>query len=155
MVQNQLIHRPEVRVLPPKPDSVRRSVLPPVPAACGLRPAAWDLPPVLDTGADALLKTARELADKGFLNEAFQLCDKCLNEDPFNSRAHFLTGLICHALSDEDRAEEHFNKTVYLDPNHHEALSHLAFIMDRRGDFSRAEHLRRRVQRILQKEEKD
>jgi chemotaxis protein methyltransferase WspC len=157
-VQNQAIHKPEMRrQLSSKPAPVYR----PVPAAVlpsaafELRTSASDLPPVSDTGADALLKTARELADKGFLNEAFQLCDKCLNEDPFNSRAHFLTGLICHARSDEERAEEHFNKTVYLDPNHHEAMSHLAFIMERRGDFSRAEHLRRRVQRILQKEEKD
>ncbi|MEN8303945.1 MAG: hypothetical protein ABFQ64_07730, partial [Campylobacterota bacterium] len=40
---------------------------------------------------------------------------------------------IYQALKDEARAEQSFNKTIYLDPNHHEALYHLALIMEERG----------------------
>ncbi|OQX02762.1 MAG: hypothetical protein BWK80_57170, partial [Desulfobacteraceae bacterium IS3] len=59
-----------------------------------------------------------------------------------------------NAINDEVRAEEYFNKTVYLDPNHYEALSHLALILEHRGDMNGAVRLRQRVQRILLKSEK-
>lgn len=106
--------------------------------------------PALET----LLDTARQLADQGYLNKALELCEKYLNDDPFHVQAHFLTGLIWNALNDEARAEEYFNKTIYLDPNHREAMSHLAFIMEHQGHHNKAEHLRQRAQRILQKEDR-
>lgn len=103
---------------------------------------------------DALLDAARRLADRGALNESLELCERCLNEDPFHSRAHFLAGLIYNAMNNEARAEEYFNKTVYLDPNHYEALSYLALIMEHRGDVNGAARLRQRAQRVLLKSEK-
>jgi len=107
-----------------------------------------------DFNADNLLDSARKFADQGDLYEALKICEKCLTENSFHIQAHFLMGLICHALDDEEQAEEYFNKAVYLDPNHYEALSHLAFIMEHRGDKNRADHLRQRAQRILQREER-
>jgi len=106
------------------------------------------------SGLETLLDTARQLADQGYLNKALELCGKYLNDDPFHAQAHFLMGLLWNALDDEDRAEEYFNKTIYLDPNHREALSLMAFIMEHRGDHNKAEHLRQRAQRILQKEDR-
>ena len=103
---------------------------------------------------DSMLDEAQRLADRGALNESLELCQRCLNEDPFHSRTHFLAGVIYNAINDEVRAEEYFNKTVYLDPNHYEALSHLALILEHRGDMNGAVRLRQRVQRILLKSEK-
>ncbi|OQY60468.1 MAG: hypothetical protein B6245_01210, partial [Desulfobacteraceae bacterium 4572_88] len=103
-----------------------------------------------DTGA--LLETAREMADRGFLDQAFRLCEKYLVKDPFHAQPHFLMGLICNAMGNEEKAEAYFNKTVYLDPAHYEALSHLALIMERRGEQDRAVHLIHRAQRILERE---
>lgn len=103
---------------------------------------------------DSLLDAAQRLADRGALKESLELCERCLNEDPFHSRAHFLAGLICNAMNNESRAFECFNKTVYLDPNHYEALSHLALILEHRGDLNGASRLRQRAQRILLKSEK-
>ena len=98
-----------------------------------------------------LLHSARKLADQGNLKESLELCEKYLTEDPFHVQAHFLTGLLYNAGNDDKRAEEYFNRTVYLDPNHHEALSHLALIMERRGERERAQHFHYRAQRILDK----
>ncbi len=93
------------------------------------------------------------MADQGELDKAFEMCEKCLRENAFHIQAYFLMGLIRHAQDEEERAEEFFNKAVYLDPNHHEALSHLAFIMEHRGEPRRAERLRGRAQRIREREE--
>ena len=104
---------------------------------------------------EALLDAAQDLANQGRLNEALERCEKYLSEAPFRVQPYFLMGVIHNALGDEDQAEECFNKVVYLDPNHHEALSHLAFIMERRGQQEKALHLRQRAQRILEREESD
>ena len=69
-----------------------------------------------------MLDEAGRLADRGKLEEAYQICMKCLNRDAFHVHAHFLMGLISHAMNNEERAETYFNKTLYLDPNHHEAI---------------------------------
>ncbi len=101
-----------------------------------------------------LLDAAQSLADQGELDEALKLCEKCLSKDAFHIQAYFLMGLICHAQDDEERSEKCFNKAVYLDPNHYEALNHLAFIMEHRGDQTRARQLRQRAQRIQMRSEK-
>lgn len=106
--------------------------------------------PTSPTSTD--LQEAQRLADGGDMDAAVRICERCLNENAFHIGAHFLMGLICHAQDDEERAEAHFNKAVYLDPNHHEALSHLAFIMEHRGQRNQAERLRQRAQRIQQRE---
>ena len=98
------------------------------------------------------LEEAQRMADQGKMEAAFRMCEKTVGENAFHIRAHFLMGLICHAMDDEERAEEAFNKAVYLDPNHHEAMSHLAFIMEHRGERDKAERMRRRAQRIREKE---
>ncbi|MCP4700201.1 MAG: chemotaxis protein [Gammaproteobacteria bacterium] len=100
------------------------------------------------------LETAKRLADQGALQEALALCEKYLRENTAHVQAHFLMGVVCHALGDEGRAETSFNKTLYLDPNHSDALNHLAFIAEYRGEARNAAQLRRRALRIRQREEK-
>ncbi len=100
---------------------------------------------------ESLLCAARRFADQGALDSSLELCERQLAEDPFHIQAHFLIGLIWNAMGEEVRAEEYFNKTLYLDPNHHEAMSHLALIMENRGLADKAEHLRQRIQRTFRK----
>lgn len=99
-----------------------------------------------------LLDRARSLADQGALDEALDMCERCLKEDAFHPQAHFLKGLIHQARGNQPSAEDCFNKVVYLDPNHHEALSYLTFIAKDRGDLERAARLQKRVQRISKEE---
>jgi chemotaxis protein methyltransferase WspC len=91
---------------------------------------------------------AREMADQGQLPKALELCRLFLDENPVHAEAHFLMGLIYEALHNDDKAEGFFNKAIYLNPEHVEALNHLAFIESRRGNENGAERLRQRAQRI-------
>jgi len=102
-------------------------------------------------GLKNLFNEAQRLADQGSLLSALELCETFLRENPVHVQAHFLMGLLLEALDNEERAEEFFNKAIYLDPNHYESLNHLSFVVEHRGDKKRAAHLRRRAQRVSQK----
>ncbi len=97
---------------------------------------------------DAALDTARQLADQGDLREALQLCENVLAKKPGHVQTNFLKGLIYQASNNDTLAEEFFNRTVYLDPNHFEALNYLVFIAEQHGDKSKCALLRQRIERI-------
>ena len=99
-----------------------------------------------------LLPEAGRLADEGDLSGALARCRAYLERTPTDPRAHFLAGMIHQTLGDETRAETHFERAVYLDPTHREALHHLAMAAERRGDRSRAERLRTRARRVRERE---
>ena len=101
-------------------------------------------------GQKDLFNEAQRLADQGSLLSALELCETFLRENPVHVQAHFLMGLILEALDNEERAEEFFNKTIYLDPNHYESLNHLSFVVEHRGEKKRAARLRRRARRNSQ-----
>jgi chemotaxis protein methyltransferase WspC len=101
--------------------------------------------------AEDWLSIAQQAADRGQLKPAFNLCKKCLAKQLDHVPAYFLMGIICQALGWNSQAEDYFNKTVYLEPNHTEALNYLAGLVEYRGDKKQALHLRQRVQRIRQR----
>ena len=51
--------------------------------------------------------------------------------------AYVLLGLIRQAAGNLEQAEHCFGRAVYLQPDHYEALIHLAFLLERRGDTAR------------------
>lgn len=103
------------------------------------------------TEQSKLFDEVQKLADQGALSSARVLCREFLSEHPAHTQANFLMGLIHEALDEADCAQTFFNKTVYLDPSHHDALTHLAFIMEHQGDKDRASHLRQRA-RVYRKQ---
>ncbi|WP_166405235.1 CheR family methyltransferase [Desulfonema ishimotonii] len=121
----------------------------PHPANRGSIPDRPDLPADGD-----MLETARRLADQGMLEEAMRCCQACLCLRPSHAGAHFLAGMICRALGDEVQAETCLDRTVYLDPNHHEALIQLALIAEHRGNRVRAAQLRSRAERVRRREKR-
>ncbi len=96
---------------------------------------------------DPNVKKARSLADAGKLFEAAELCETRLKDDSKDTEAYCLLGLIRLALDDDAAAEQYFNKAVYLDPNHYEALVHLALMCEHRGDKESTFDLRQRAER--------
>lgn len=94
------------------------------------------------------LATAKELANKGELKEAEAVCRSYLATHHMDAEGHFLLGAIRHARGDEQEAEECFNKTVYLEPQHEDALMYLALLAEKRGDKEQASQLRKRLKRI-------
>jgi chemotaxis protein methyltransferase WspC len=99
-----------------------------------------------------LLDKARQRADKGDLKEAIRLCGEVLDQDTTHVQAHYLQGLIFLAMDNEKDAEKWLGKAVYLDPEHHDALNHLALIAEHRGDGKISTQLRQRVKRLRRKE---
>lgn len=83
---------------------------------------------------ESIIGTARSLADQGKLIEAAELCEARLKENNTDTEAYCLLGLIQLGLKDNLSAEKYFNKAVYLNPKHREALIYLALINEQRGD---------------------
>jgi chemotaxis protein methyltransferase WspC len=58
------------------------------------------------------------------------------------------------AMGDLQRAAECYRKVLYLEPNHSDALIHLALLSEKQGDTAGALRLRdraRRVEKAIQK----
>lgn len=106
-------------------------------------------PPIRENTQESLLEKARSLADKGQLEEAAALCETYLSEHRTNVGAYVLLGEVFQAGGNEDRAEQCFQKAIYLDPYHYEALVHLTLLKEHRGDRQGAELIRQRIQRLL------
>jgi chemotaxis protein methyltransferase WspC len=125
---------------PTLPAPRRRSYPPPAPSAT---PApAVQAPPAI-----SVLSHATKLAGLGRLDEAAALCDEHLRSAGPDAAAYFLLGTIKQASGDPGAAVTCFERALYLEPAHYEALVHLALLLDQRGERSAAAQLRRRADR--------
>jgi chemotaxis protein methyltransferase WspC len=59
--------------------------------------------------------------------------------------------LLCDATGDQSDAVDYYRKALYLDPNHYEALIHLATCLERQGNTTAALVLKNRARRVEQK----
>jgi chemotaxis protein methyltransferase WspC len=94
-----------------------------------------------------LLVHALSLADDGNYEQAEQCVLEHLKKNKLDPKAYFLLGLIKHAAGDEDSAEKHFNKTIFLDPHHHEALIYLSLISEKKGEKNQAMQFKKRSEK--------
>lgn len=109
------------------------------------RPAA-----AADTGARqavASLERATELANRGRLDDARQVCERTIAQAGASPDAHCLLGIINNAAGKRDEAIASFNKALYLDQGHHDSLVHLALLHEQRGESAVAANFRRRAER--------
>ena len=92
------------------------------------------------------LALAFEKADKGLTDEARELCEAALNLQPSCADAYYLLGLLLQAQgNDQAEAEKCLLKAVYLEPDHYQALAHLAMAAELRGDTKAAGLFRQRA----------
>lgn len=94
-----------------------------------------------------LLAQARRLADQGDFVQALALCERAVRELGPSADVFYLQGLIGDASGDIAAAQRCYRKAVYLDPAHHEALQHLAALLQAQGDSSGAQLMRQRAER--------
>ena len=94
------------------------------------------------------LALARGLADSGRLEEAAAGCERDLQQRGPSSAAYYLLGLLRDATGDGPGAAESYRRVVYLEPEHVEALMHLALCMENQGDAAAAERFRNRARRV-------
>jgi chemotaxis protein methyltransferase WspC len=120
-----------------------------------LRPARTAVPYVTPMPAapslgvpGAGLTTARRLADAGRLKEAAAWCNADLVERGPSCDTYYLLGLVSDAAGNREHAGACYQKAIYLQPEHVEALTHLALMKEGRGDFGAAERLHERARRV-------
>jgi chemotaxis protein methyltransferase WspC len=102
------------------------------------------------TTREALLADASRLADEGRLEQAERVANQCVNIHGPDASVFHLLGLIMDARGRGDDAGDYYRKTLYLEPNHYEALTHLAALLEMTGDKAGAERLTRRAERAAQ-----
>jgi chemotaxis protein methyltransferase WspC len=97
---------------------------------------------------DSSLTQARQSADQGQLHSAIAQCQSYLTQFPTDPEAYVLLGTIQQAIGQDTEADRSFQHALYLDPNHEDALIHLALLKEQTGDRAAAATLRQRLQRL-------
>lgn len=124
------------------------------PAATRAAPAKPATVPaaVIDAGADPLAQ-ARKLADQGRHKEADALCLAHLARTPDSAEAYFILGLLNEQAQKMNVAEDYWRRCIYLQPDHYEALCHLALLAEQKGDANAASALKARAARIYKRQQ--
>ena len=112
---------------------------------CGKKSAKNQSAAFLD---ETPLAQAEMLARQGMLADAEQICHSYIESDPLNAKAFFILGIIAQMKDDLKLSEYYLLKVIYLEPEHEQALMHLAYIYDHRGDFDQAKEIRQRKKRL-------
>ena len=109
--------------------------------------------PTAPSSADpaALILLARQRADEGQLDDALSMCESQLKNGVMTADLYSLIGVIQQAKQESEKAMNSFEKALYLDPSHREALTHLMVLAQGRGDEPLAERLRRRLDRVAKR----
>jgi chemotaxis protein methyltransferase WspC len=97
--------------------------------------------------AEHWIEQARHLANQGKLVEALNCCEQNLRSEPASADMFHLVGLLHDAAGRVHEAAEHYRKALYLDPQHAEALVHLAVALQKEGDARGAQRLFERANR--------
>ena len=98
-----------------------------------------------------LLEQARALADRGLVDTAITAYRDILAVHPACAEACFMLGLLSDRRQEPQAAETYLRRAVYLDPNHYEALCHLALLAEGRGSPAIADALRQRAARVYRR----
>jgi chemotaxis protein methyltransferase WspC len=102
-------------------------------------------PPVA-AKADPLTQ-ARQLADAGQFDQARAACLTALEPGP-SSRVFYLLALIEEGAGRETQAGEYYRKTLYIEPDHEEALVQLSLLEKKQGLLKAARLHEERARRV-------
>ena len=93
------------------------------------------------------LAEVTRLADQGRLEEARTACAAWLETHQTSAAGHCLLGIVRDSMGDVPGARESYRRALYLEPEHPEALRHLALLSEREGDLAGARRLQQRATR--------
>ncbi|WP_085673339.1 MULTISPECIES: protein-glutamate O-methyltransferase CheR [unclassified Pseudomonas] len=150
---------PAVAVLPPSrvtPPVVPNRPKPvPAPPARPLRavtPAPLAAPPC-QSESELLASIARQ-ANAGDSAQARASCQRYLREFAPQAQVYYWLGLLSDTEGDAQQALTHYRKALYLEPQHPEALLHLATLLAAQGDEAGARRLQERAARVGRESER-
>lgn len=137
------------------PDPVARTPLSgiprrtPKPSKAASQSHEFAPPPITSptNAARDTLQAARALADAGRLTEAANAIKVYLEQHAPHADAFYLLGVLADASGDTSLARGHYRKALYLEPQHAEALAHLATLLELEGDRNGARLLMDRASR--------
>ncbi|OEZ68200.1 putative biofilm formation methyltransferase WspC [Janthinobacterium sp. HH103] len=139
-----------LRSVPPAPG--RAAVAAPSSAASAVpRTRPVSVPSPAPAAQADLLAEARLLADRGQLREAGDKCHAHLAKVPEAAEAYFMLGIINELAGKMDLADDYWRRCIYLQPDHYEALCHLALLAERNGNQTAAATLKARAARIYER----
>ncbi|MCE3604808.1 protein-glutamate O-methyltransferase CheR [Massilia sp. P8910] len=115
------------------------------------RPLAAAPPPAAPPAAADMLERARRQADLGDYSGAAAACRELLAQNPDSADAYFILGMVSECEQRIAEAGDHWRRCVYLQPDHYEALCHLALLAEQSGEPAQAAALKRRAARIYQR----
>jgi len=101
--------------------------------------------PIKVSREPSVLEHIEELANRGVLTEAKDLCQAYVQEHADEAQAWYLLGVLDAAEQQMDAACTALHKALYLEPNHHHSLIQLAGIMEHLGHIEQARLLRQRA----------
>lgn len=145
---------PEPVALPtPTPLPVRQPLRsPPPPPPVRPRPFASVAPaPASSKSANpdaaTLLAHIAALANEGKSAEARAACEQYLRSHPPVAQVFYWLGLLSDVAGSALEAQGYYRKALYLEPQHPEALMHLAALLQAQGDSAGARRLQERAAR--------
>lgn len=145
------IKAPFVREVPvcPRPAkyALRQTLAKPSAASLGADAVRLETA-VSDEHANGALDAAKQLADQGRFDEAKPLVLNILAEIPGSAEAEYLMGLIYAADGQLVESSRHFERSLYLQPDHKGSVEHLILVMDARGKVGVADRLRDKMARL-------
>ncbi|MFG0841549.1 CheR family methyltransferase [Pseudomonas sp. CJQ_8] len=105
-------------------------------------------------GASELLADIARLANAGASEQARSACQRYLSQYPPSAQVYYWLGLLSDTEGDAQQALNHYRKALYLDPQHPEALVHLAALLAAQGDMAGARRLQARAARAGRESER-
>ncbi|MNP48474.1 putative biofilm formation methyltransferase WspC [compost metagenome] len=99
-----------------------------------------------------MLAQIARLANAGSSAEAQAACARYLQHYPPHAQVFYWLGLLSDIAGDTGEALSHYRKALYLDPQHAEALAHLAALLASQGDIAGARRLQERAARRADRE---
>ncbi|MNG96152.1 putative biofilm formation methyltransferase WspC [compost metagenome] len=108
--------------------------------------------PAEPESAGELLAQIAQLANAGSSAQAQAACARYLQQYPPNAQVFYWLGLLSDTAGDSSDALGHYRKALYLDPQHPEALVHLAALLASQGDVAGARRLQERAARRADRE---
>ncbi|MDZ3996165.1 CheR family methyltransferase [Pseudomonas sp. Teo4] len=135
-----------------------RSPLPPpapVPAPRALRSPqlAQAAPEPRESESELLASIARQ-ANAGDSAQALAGCQRYLRQFAPKAQVYYWLGLLSDTDGNAPQALVHYRKALYLDPQHPEALVHLAALLAAQGDEAGARRLQERAARVGRESER-
>ncbi|WP_311969064.1 CheR family methyltransferase [Pseudomonas baltica] len=139
-----------VRIAPPV---AARAMLARTPRDAGQPVRSVGIPAVSARDSDAAILLARiaTLANEGNTAQARDTCQQYLREHAPSAQVFYWLGLLSDVAGNSMEAQGFYRKALYLDPQHPEALAHLAMLLAALGDAVGARRLQERAARSERK----